>query len=221
MATKKAAPTNEELLAQFDELDEVPKDDKARKAPSIAKGRPSSSQEAEADPMADLSNLVQDRPKSRPETPRVVAGSRASTSTPPVGTRSSEDRPMQSRKSGESTRSFHQSFTPADTHDEPSENKESEMAAQAGGGWWGGIMATASAAVRQAEALAKEIQKNEEAQRWAEQVKGNVGALRSYGAYAVPISEQSLTSCRRRAPLPRSPYLYKHPSYTSPAHIGA
>ena len=50
-----------------------------------------------------------------------------------------------------------------------------------GGGWWGGIFATASAAVKQAEALAKEIQKNEEAQRWAEQVKGNVGVLRGFG----------------------------------------
>jgi len=35
--------------------------------------------------------------------------------------------------------------------------------------------------VKQAEALAREIQKNEEAQRWAEQVKGNVGALRGLG----------------------------------------
>ena len=51
-----------------------------------------------------------------------------------------------------------------------------------GGGWWGGIFATATAAVKQAEALAKEIQKNEEAKKWAEQMKGNVGALRGFGS---------------------------------------
>lgn len=55
-----------------------------------------------------------------------------------------------------------------------------------GGGWWGGIFATATAAVKQAEALAKEIKKNEEAQRWAEQVKGNVGALRGLGMLSHP-----------------------------------
>jgi hypothetical protein len=50
-----------------------------------------------------------------------------------------------------------------------------------GGSWWGGIFATASAAVKTAEAAVKEIQQNEEAKRWAEQVKGNVGALRGLG----------------------------------------
>jgi Family of unknown function (DUF5427) len=35
--------------------------------------------------------------------------------------------------------------------------------------------------VSQAQAAVKEIQKNEEAQRWAEQVKGNVGVLRGFG----------------------------------------
>lgn len=33
----------------------------------------------------------------------------------------------------------------------------------------------------QAQAAVKEIQKNEEAQKWAEQVRGNVGALRGIG----------------------------------------
>jgi hypothetical protein len=35
--------------------------------------------------------------------------------------------------------------------------------------------------VKTAEAAVKEIQQNEEAKRWAEQVKGNVGALRGFG----------------------------------------
>jgi hypothetical protein len=35
--------------------------------------------------------------------------------------------------------------------------------------------------MKQAEAAVKEIQNNEEAQRWAQQVKGNVGALKDFG----------------------------------------
>jgi hypothetical protein len=57
-----------------------------------------------------------------------------------------------------------------------------------GGGWWGnvgGLLATASAtataAMKQAEAAVKEIQQNEEAKKWADQVRGNVGALRGLG----------------------------------------
>lgn len=58
---------------------------------------------------------------------------------------------------------------------------QAQSSSGGGGGWWGGIFGAASAAVKQAEALAREIQQNEEAQRWAEQVKGNVGALRGLG----------------------------------------
>jgi hypothetical protein len=39
--------------------------------------------------------------------------------------------------------------------------------------------------VKSAEAAVKEIQQNEEAKRWAEQVKGNVGALRGLGKETV------------------------------------
>ncbi|KAJ8129706.1 hypothetical protein O1611_g3924 [Lasiodiplodia mahajangana] len=55
--------------------------------------------------------------------------------------------------------------------------------------WWGGIFATAtataSAAMKQAEAAYKEIQQNEEAKKWAEQVRGNVGALRGLGKFSL------------------------------------
>jgi hypothetical protein len=37
--------------------------------------------------------------------------------------------------------------------------------------------------VSQAQAAVKDLQKNEEAQKWAEQVRGNVGALRGFGEY--------------------------------------
>jgi hypothetical protein len=62
-----------------------------------------------------------------------------------------------------------------------------------GGGWWGGFFAVAGAAVKQAEAAVKEIQNNEEAQRWAQQVKGNVGALRDFGIYTLLLLYPSYT----------------------------
>ena len=64
-----------------------------------------------------------------------------------------------------------------------------EPETSSGGGWWGALSATAGAAFKQAESLAKEIRQNEEAQRWAEQVKGNVGALRGFGTSASFASE--------------------------------
>ncbi|KAF2858970.1 hypothetical protein K470DRAFT_220076 [Piedraia hortae CBS 480.64] len=50
-----------------------------------------------------------------------------------------------------------------------------------GGGWWGSMFSAASAAVKQAETLAKDIRGNEEAQRWAEQMKGNLSSLQHLG----------------------------------------
>ena len=207
MASKKskAAPTDEELLAQFEGLgDDDQTTKKAPKAPTSTRTPrtpATAQQQSEADLLAELDSLAQERPKSRPHTPRPQSSTaspvlhspkRVATGTPPPGsTRSSEERggAQQSlpRKSGESARSFHQSFTPADSEHEPEpeaavpQPQSQSQPQSSGGGWWGGIFATATAAVKQAEALAKEIQKNEEAQRWAEQVKGNVGALRGLG----------------------------------------
>ncbi|MCJ1320954.1 hypothetical protein MMC15_006295 [Xylographa vitiligo] len=198
MASKKAAPTDEELLAQFDTI--TVEDNTTEKNPKTASTRPprtpqASQQPSEADPFAELNNLVQERPKSRPHTPRVAPATaaqpspkQASTANPPLAAsaRTSEERaPAQTRRSGDSTRSFHQSYTPGTEADDPETERYAAPApapkAQSTSSWWGGFVATASAAVKQAEALAKEIQKNEEAQRWAEQVKGNVGALRGLG----------------------------------------
>ena len=47
----------------------------------------------------------------------------------------------------------------------------------------GRLFATASAAMKTAEAAVKEIQQNEEAKKWADQVRGNVGALRGLGKH--------------------------------------
>ena len=137
------------------------------------------------------------KPGSRPHTPHVGSTSttpagksspkQPGTATPPTeGARNSEEK-AHIRKSGESSRSFHTSFTPATTEEggsppeRPTGVLEQAQQSSGGGGWWGAITATATAAVKQAETLAKEIQHNEEAQRWAEQVKANAGALRGFG----------------------------------------
>jgi len=142
--------------------------------------------------------VIPERPTSttRPQTPRTATTStsksspkRAGAATPTTndGARSSDEKPRL-RKSGESMRSFHNNFTPASSGEgeiEPETKAsiapEAVQAQSSGGGWWGSVFSTASAAVKQAEAIAKEIRQNEEAQRWAEQVKGNVGALRGFG----------------------------------------
>ncbi len=199
----KSAATNDELDKLFEGIGE---EDKTPSAPpnTSAGKRPKSSgqstKQSEQDLLAELDNLAAQRPASRPQTPRqpstTSAPKRPSTEAPAQATsnRDSEDKlslQHPPRKSGESTRSYHTSTTPAPqapvepeeraTAANPTEHTQQAQQAQQGGGWWGGIFATASAAVKQAEAAVKEIQKNEEAQRWAEQVKGNVGALRGLG----------------------------------------
>ena len=74
--------------------------------------------------------------------------------------------------------------TPSSSSEEKERRKSDEEEDEppgGSGGWFGGLFATASAAVKQAESAVKEIQNNEEAQRWAQHVKGNVGALRDLG----------------------------------------
>lgn len=186
--------TDEELFAQFEGIGA---DAEAKNGIPPASG----DQKSEADLLAELE--LPERPKSsgRPQTPRTstpgfvprATPKRTGTGTPTStdGARSSEERAQQ-RKSGESSRSFHNSFTPASSGEGDAEPEKSASIVpeavqeqSSGGGWWGSVFSTASAAVKQAEALAKEIRQNEEAQRWAEQVKGNVGALRGLGMSSI------------------------------------
>src|SRR5213080_2579032 len=99
--------TNDELLAQFDELNVG---DTA--APAAA----DTQQKSEQALLDELENLASQRPASRPSTPRPSSTSmspnQTSTATPPPG-RSSEDKPVL-RKSGDSLRPFHTGITPAD-----------------------------------------------------------------------------------------------------------
>lgn len=194
MANKrtKAAPTDDidELFEGLGADDAAPK--KATKSKPGAKGSSKAAENDDDDILAELENQLGEKGPSRPHTPRVkeiaAKGSPAKRSSTPTE-RSSEDKPSNlPRKSGESARSYHASFTPSATSSELQESEKKgpveqtqAAAAAPGGGWWGGILSTASAAMKQAEAAYKEIQQNEEAKKWADQVRGNVGALRGLG----------------------------------------
>ncbi|KAK6070125.1 Maintenance of telomere capping protein 1 [Seiridium cupressi] len=191
MASKKKAPIDDELGELFSGIG----DDGNSKKPPKPKTTTSKARAdmADDDILAELENLG-DQP-ARPHTPRVKdAVKRSNTATPPpAANRLSEDKPNVPRKSGESTRSYHASFTPSATSSEFQENEKKgpveqsvpASAAAAGGGWWGGIFATAtataSAAIKQAEVAYTQIQQNEDAKKYLEQVKGNVGYIKSYG----------------------------------------
>ena len=222
--SKKEKLTDEELFAQFEGLEG---DGAAVQPPKLVKG----GQQSDADLLEELGLPERPKPSSRPHTPRPQSTSttsaarsspkltRAPTPSSTDGARSSEEKAGQ-RKSGESTRSFHNSFTPASSGEGETEPEksgsfvpEAVQAQSSGGGWWGSVFSTASAAVKQAEALAKEIRQNEEAQRWAEQVKGNVGALRGLGTlFHCSLScwfDVDIDS-RRRTSLSRASNLYQH-----------
>ncbi|KAK0630297.1 maintenance of telomere capping protein 1 [Bombardia bombarda] len=208
MASKRAKPAP----ADDDDFDDLFKDiedsslkktDKPKAKPSAAKGKPdAAAAAAEQDILAELENQLGEKAPDRPHTPRIrdVAAKsspikRTSTNTPPPPPTSADNNnntatTLPLRKSVESTRSYHASFTPSATSSELQESErkaaaeqpQSATASGGGGGWWGGLLSTATAAMKQAEAAVKEMQQNEEAKKWAEQVRGiNVGALKGLG----------------------------------------
>ncbi|SPO02504.1 related to D.melanogaster troponin T and human nucleolin [Cephalotrichum gorgonifer] len=191
MATKrtKADPTDD-----FDSLFEGITDS-GKKAPTTAKKTVASkASAADTDILAELENELQPA-TSRPHTPRPNkdGGAAARRSDDKQGAASA------GRKSTDSSRSLRASFTPSATSSElqGGEKKAAVAAAAAavaeageqaqaqtqaeGGGWWGSIFTHASAAMKTAEAAVKDLQQHEEAKKWADQVRGNVGALRGFG----------------------------------------
>ncbi|KAF2666111.1 hypothetical protein BT63DRAFT_427906 [Microthyrium microscopicum] len=176
------ALTDDELLAQLQGLNtndsSTPKATKPKPNPSSA-----------ADPLAALESLAAAKPLSRPNTPKLAGASRRSGTTtttnstgdaahtPTSSARNSEDRTRSAaRRSAESSTPLAHELTPTSEDEVREEEQQS-----GGGGWWGGLMSAASAARKQAEAAVKEIQRNEEAQKWAEQVRGGAGMLTSIG----------------------------------------
>lgn len=190
MASKrtKAAP-EDDLDSLFEGIPDVKKAPSAKKIP----GKPA----PEADILAELeSELSTQNPPSRPHTPR--AARKSDDKPAAAAARKSEDKGAggAARKSVESARSLRASFTPSATSsDLQQEEKKAPAAggelaegqqpggqqAEQQGGWWGSIFTHASAAMKTAEAAVKDLKEREEAKKWAEQVRGNVGVLRGFG----------------------------------------
>ncbi|KAK2768398.1 hypothetical protein FQN54_000253 [Arachnomyces sp. PD_36] len=213
--SSKPAPTDEEIMAQFDDLgvEEADGSNNNNKSKSTSQQRAKKEESqkeggSEQDLLDELGNLATQRQPSQPATPRMSidargGSKRTSTATPPPGRTSSGDKGSAGGKKsdeGLKTGSAAAASAPAETQataekSTPQTVEESSQASGGGGGgWWGGIFATASAAVKQAEAAVKEIQNNEEAQKWAEQVKGNVGALKGLGGELRTLALPTFTS---------------------------
>lgn len=202
MASKKtkAAAAGDKRDDDLDELFSGIGDDSKSKKPSAPKSSKAatsgSKPKNDDDLLADLeSELTSQQTSSRPHTPRLSKDVKRP--LPP----SAAAADATARKSTDSARSLNKaSLTPSATSSELHEAEKKAPAAEpaqqaeqladgSGGGWWGGWIstatATANAAMKQAEAAYKEIQQNEEAKKWADQVKGlrtiDVGALQKYG----------------------------------------
>ncbi|KAI9785598.1 MAG: hypothetical protein M1816_000344 [Peltula sp. TS41687] len=203
----KSAATDEELSKLFEGID-VDNTPAVETTPTAPKGPVQPPSQSEQELFADLDRLTAERPTSRSNTPKVPSTGRSATRSPKRGTsanppistaesstvKETTGNQKTARNSAESSDSRSISFTPATSHSNgegdinPGDVARTENTAprpedgkSSGGSWWGGLVATASAAVKTAEAAVKEIQQNEEAKKWAEQVKGNVGALRELG----------------------------------------
>ncbi|EGS17117.1 uncharacterized protein CTHT_0074470 [Thermochaetoides thermophila DSM 1495] len=175
----KSAPTDDELGELFEGIGD---DASIRKSSSSStKPKTSRAKAVEDDILADLENqlgeAVADLPK-RPHTPRVrdAAATKASPASKAARSQAQEEKktptpPLQTPVA-EGASSQSQNATP-----EPQKK-------HSGGSWWGGLLSTATAAMKQAEAAVnavKEIQQAEEAKKWAQQITGNVGALKGLG----------------------------------------
>lgn len=181
----------------------------------------SSNEAEEDDPLAELKTLAtapRTSTSSRPNTPHLASSTATSTRTrspaghrvytPTTGSgRSSEEKAAAERQGVETQKVFQAPQAPA-SHSQQAE------AEGGGGGWWGGFSALASAAVKQGQAAFQEIQQNEEAQRWAEQMRGNVGALRGIGkvtrchGFELMVDIFQVGNCRRK-PCRHSQIYYK------------
>jgi len=179
MTADRSQTADDEINALFEDLGDEPVVKKPTKAKPTAAAASSSKAKpdaaAEFDPLADLENQLEEEKAPRPHTPRIreIASKaspikRAAANTPPSAIDSSS-----ARKSAESA-------TGSDLH-EATEKAQASSGGGGGGGWWGGLLSTATSALKQAETVVKVVQQNEEARKWADQVRGNVGALRGLG----------------------------------------
>ncbi|KAK4231634.1 maintenance of telomere capping protein 1 [Podospora fimiseda] len=189
MTTDRSQTADDEIDALFEDLDQETATKKPTKpskpvpASSSSKTAKPTDASAEFDPLADLENQLEEEKAPRPHTPRIreiaskaSPAKRAAANTPPPAIDSSS-----TRKSAESTTSYHATPSATSSSELHDASEKTQTSSGGGGGWWGGILSTATAAMKQAETVVKVVQQNEEARKWADQVRGNVGALRGLG----------------------------------------
>lgn len=216
------ARKGDDLLAELDSLG-------ANDQPSTDQTTSSAANSIDDDPLADLQAQLAAKPAqatSRPNTPRLSSSTTSAgtgkkaehtpaSSGPNSGRNSSDERNRGSvRKSNEQSRNFHQGVTPGDEIEDEMSFAASSNVSGTGIGWWGSIIssasATATAAIKQAETLTKDLRNNEEAQRWAEQVRVLGGKNLS--------NLQSLSSDLRSRALPTFTSLLQHIAPPISAH---
>lgn len=201
----KAAPTDGELDSLFEGLGG---DTAVPKKPTTKSSKATAATTANEDILAELESQIgsssQPAPSSRPHTPRIKDTATTAKGSPSVTAAAA------ARRSAESARSSsHPALTPSATSSaadaegdkkdvggtsadagpsqQPAAPAQGTTSKSGGSSWWGwgGIVAQATAAasvaMKTAEAAVKEIQQNDEAKKWAEQVRGNVGALKGIG----------------------------------------
>lgn len=193
MAPKSAARSKAAVDDELGELFEGIGNDNAPKKTTKAKPAAAGSNATPDidDMFAELQNQLDEKPKtaSRPETPRVKeTGTKRPAGAPPATAEKPEEKiPAATvRQSFEAQSSSQPTTAPTATGSDVHETYEAtpQPATAPGGGWWGGFIAsasaTAAAAVKQAETAARQLQQSEEAKKWADQVRGNVGAIRGF-----------------------------------------
>jgi Family of unknown function (DUF5427) len=200
--------TDEELLSQLDSIGSSGNTPR-KPAKSSAASKPGA--DAALAELAELEELVKapaapvrtsTSRDSRPNTPK-LSGFAPRASALAASGRTSEDRTrppaVSGRRSGESAgeESAASGYQVTPPSSEGDASGASPTAGPVTGGWWGGLVAIGSAAVKQAGQAVKEIQQNEEAQKWADQVRGNVGVLRDLGM-VLQCFHRSLLTCPRR-----------------------
>lgn len=232
MAGKK--PTNDDISAMFAGLDDDDGSSNNNNDNTTNTSKPSDENKAlqdvptiagdfEDDPLAELRNLAaRPAPNSRSSTPRMSSSATSVRKNTPPSTRSgrsSEEKAETDARTETGPKIYGAHPTSS------SATQQDGTAAAAGGSWWGGLSSLASAAVKQAKGVVEEVQKNEEAVKWAEQVRGNYGALRGIGKAAsqcLNADHFDLTILHRRRPsFSGTANIHKPAAYTRASNLPA
>jgi hypothetical protein len=182
----------DDLLAELDTLGSEEQPAPTTKPTSKPARKPATSKEEDDENnFGEIEKmLAAKRPvsNSRPTTPRVSSSTTSTTKAVHTPATSSA-RTSEEEKREEERRNQHQQVEVEQAQQKPA---PATSGGAGGGGWWGSMFSAATAAVKQAENLAKEIRGNEEAIKWAEQVRGYGANLSSLSTYPLPTYHSNL-----------------------------